>query len=36
MKPLKPIRRFDVFAEFNRLEKLEEGIPADEASGYAI
>ena len=36
MKPVKPIRRFDVFAEYNRLEKLEEGMPLDEAKGYAI
>ncbi len=36
MKPLKPIRRFDVFAEFSRLERLEDGMPPDEAKGYGI
>lgn len=36
MKPLKPIRRFDVFAEYNRLEKMEGGTPADEAAGYGL
>jgi len=36
MKPLKAIRRFDVFAEFNRLDKIQEGMPADEAKGYGL
>jgi len=36
MKPLKPVRRFDVFAEYNRLERMDEGMPPDEAKGYAL
>ena len=31
--PLKPVRRFDVFAEVKRLEALAEGRPEDEAKG---
>jgi hypothetical protein len=34
--PLKAIRRFDVFAEFNRLEALDDGRPEDEAKGHGI
>ena len=34
--PLKAIRRFDVFAEVNRLEALAEGRPEDEAKGYGV
>ena len=34
--PKRPIRRFDVFAEVNRLEALQEDRPADEAKGYGI
>lgn len=34
--PLKVIRRFDVFAEVNRLEALAEGRPEDEAKGHGI
>jgi hypothetical protein len=34
--PLKSIRRFDVFAEVNRLKALKEGRPGDEAKGYGI
>jgi hypothetical protein len=34
--PLKAIRRFDVFAEVNRLEALAEGRPEDEAKGHGI
>lgn len=37
MKPNHPIRRFDVFAEYQRLKALEEDhLPADEARGYGI
>lgn len=36
LKPLKPIRRFDVFAEVNRLKALGEGRPDNEARGYGI
>jgi hypothetical protein len=36
MRPLKAIRRFDVFAEYNRLERMEGGMPADEAKGHAL
>jgi hypothetical protein len=31
-----PIRRFDVFAEFNRQEALEKGMSAEEAAGYGL
>jgi hypothetical protein len=34
--PKRPIRRFDVFAEVNRLHALDEGRPDDEAKGYGI
>jgi hypothetical protein len=34
--PAKPIRRFDVFAEYTRLERLDKGLPQDEAKGYGI
>jgi hypothetical protein len=36
MKPLRPIRRPDVFAQYNRLEKMEEGMLPDEAKSYAL
>jgi|SRR5687767_4805886 len=35
-KPRMPIRRFDVFAEFNRLEALEKGMSEEEAAGYGL
>jgi hypothetical protein len=31
-----PIRRFDVFAEYSRQERLKKGYPADEAKGYGV
>lgn len=34
--PDKAIRRFDVFAEYSRLERLDKGDPADQAKGYGI
>jgi hypothetical protein len=34
--PEKPIRRFDVFAEYTRLERLAKGDPRDVAKGYGI
>lgn len=34
--PRSPIRRFDVFAEYTRQERLAKGDPADEAKGYGI
>jgi len=34
-KPEKAIRRFDVFAEYNRLDALKDGRPADQAKGHA-
>jgi hypothetical protein len=34
--PHKPIRRFDVFAEYTRQERCEKGFPEDEAKGYGI
>jgi hypothetical protein len=35
-KPKAKIRRFDVFAEYTRLERLQEGLQEDEAKGYGI
>ena len=34
--PKMAIRRFDVFAEFTRQERLAKGYPGDEAKGYGI
>jgi hypothetical protein len=36
LQPRAAIRRFDVFAEVNRLKALREGRPEDEAKGYGI
>ena len=36
LRPLQPIRRFDVFAETKRLEALSHGEPNDVAKGYGI
>ncbi len=36
LKPRQVVRRFDVFAEVNRLEALAEGKPEDEAKGYSV
>ena len=36
LKPKGPIRRFDVFAEYNRQKALEDGVPDDEAKGYGL
>jgi hypothetical protein len=36
VRPLRPIRRFDVFAETKRLEALAQGEPDDVAKGYGI
>jgi hypothetical protein len=36
VRPLRPIRRFDVFAETKRLEALAHGEPEDVAKGYGI
>jgi hypothetical protein len=35
-KPSKPIRRFDVFAEYRSQEEQDEGMPADQANGYGL
>lgn len=35
-KPNAPIRRFDVFAEYNRLKALKEGQSAAQAKGYGL
>jgi hypothetical protein len=35
-RPRQPIRRFDVFAEYNKLKRLHEGRPLDEAKGYGL
>lgn len=34
--PERPIRRFDVFAEYSRQERREKGFAPDEAKGYGI
>jgi hypothetical protein len=36
LHPARAIRRFDVFAEYNRQERLEKGDPGDVAKGYGI
>jgi hypothetical protein len=36
MKPRAAIRRFDVFAEYKRLEALKQGQPEDEAKGHGL
>lgn len=36
LRPLQPIRRFDVFAETKRLEAVAHGEPDDVAKGYGI
>ncbi len=35
-KPRRPIRRFDIFAEYNRLKALEKGMDEPHAEGYGI
>ncbi|MDQ6693224.1 MAG: hypothetical protein M3014_02210 [Chloroflexota bacterium] len=36
LKPRMPVRRFDVFAEYNRQKALTKGVPEDEAAGYGL
>lgn len=36
LHPRLPIRRFDVFAEYNRQKAVEDGVPEDEAMGYGL
>lgn len=36
LKPNAPVRRFDVFAEYNRLKAMKEGESAAQAKGYGI
>lgn len=36
MKPKAAIRRFDVFAEYNRQTAMKEGTPAAQAKGYGL
>jgi hypothetical protein len=36
LNPKAPIRRFDVFAEYNRQKAIEDGMPDDEAEGYGL
>ncbi len=36
LKPRQEIRRFDVFAEYNKLKELKKGRPLDEAKGYGL
>ncbi len=36
LRPKLSIRRFDVFAEYHRLDRLRSGMPAEEAKGYGL
>ena len=36
IRPRLAIRRFDVFAEYHRLDRIQQGQPADEAKGYGL
>jgi hypothetical protein len=36
LKPAKPIRRFDAFAEYRRLDAEDDGMPGDQAKGYGL
>ncbi len=36
LRPRRDIRRFDVFAEYNKLKALSEGKPLDEAKGHGL
>src|SRR5262245_9779656 len=36
LTPKQAIRRFDVFAEYSRLERMDKGYPEDESKGYGI
>jgi hypothetical protein len=36
VRPKAPVRRFDVFAEYNKLEALRDGRPLDEAKGHGL
>jgi hypothetical protein len=36
VRPQQAIRRFDVFAEYHRLDRLRERMPEDEAKGYGL
>ena len=36
MQPERPVRRFDVFAEYRKQEEEEAGRPRDEAKGYGL
>src|SRR5690242_19649779 len=36
LRPRTAIRRFDVFAEYQRQQALADGIPPDEAAGYGL
>lgn len=36
LRPRLPVRRFDVFAEYNRQKAIEDGVPPDEAMGYGL
>ncbi len=36
LRPQLAIRRFDVFAEYHRLDRLRYGMPAEEAKGYGL
>ncbi len=36
LKPERPIRRFDVFAEYRKQDEQRKGMPEDEAMGYGL
>jgi hypothetical protein len=35
-RPSRPIRRFDIFAEYRKQEEQADGMPADQAKGYGL
>ena len=36
LKPRRAIRRYDIFAEYNRLERLDKGMDEPHAKGYGL
>ena len=36
LKPERPIRRFDIFAEYRKQDEERKGMPGDEAMGYGL
>jgi hypothetical protein len=36
LRPRKPIRRFDVFAEYHRVDRVRQGMSVEAAKGYGL